>query len=260
MRVALIQLAVVDGEPWANVERATPMIRDVARERPDIVLLPELWTTGYAHDTWNTVADRDTPAVMERLSALSAELGVTIGGSMVHRRTDGALVNRLTLSGANGETIASYDKSHLFVPMREDEFFTAGTSRVDVPVGTAAASLSICYDLRFPGMYRASALGGAELFLVVSEWPDPRSVILRTLATARAVENQAFLALCNRTGTGADGTTFCGGSMVVAPGGDILLDLGREEGTGVIEIKLRESAVARGMLPVLTHELATVDR
>jgi predicted amidohydrolase len=259
MRIALLQLAVVDADPWANLERAELMLRDVAIDRPDVALLPELWTTGYAHDSWATVADNETPKVMDRLAALSSELGMTIGGSMVHR-SHGALMNRFTLTGPDGTVTAMYDKSHLFVPMREDEFFSAGKERVDVRVGETPASLSICYDLRFPGMYRASALTGSELFLVVSEWPDPRATVLRTLATARAVENQAFLALCNRTGVGADGTTFCGGSMVVSPSGEILMDLGREECSGVVDIKLREVSMTRAMLPVLTHELATVDR
>jgi predicted amidohydrolase len=196
---------------------------------------------------------------MAQVAQLSAELGITIGGSMVHRRSDGALVNRFTLTAPNGDVVASYDKSHLFTPMREHEFFTAGAQRSDITVGTASTALSICYDLRFPGMYRASAHAGAEVFLVVSGWPDPRSTVLRTLATARAVENQAFLALCNRTGAGADGTTFCGGSMVVAPSGEILLDLGRDEGYGVVDVRTREVAMTRAMLPVLKHEVVGVD-
>jgi predicted amidohydrolase len=260
MRIALLQLAVVDGDAWANVERAELMLRDVARDRPDVALLPELWTTGYAHDAWGPVADQETSRVMDRLAALCGALGMTICGSLVHSRSDGALMNRFTLTAPAGRVTASYDKSHLFVPMREDEYFSAGDERVEVQLGKTPASLSICYDLRFPGMYRASALEGSELFLVVSEWPDPRSAVLRTLATARAVENQAFLALCNRTGVGADGTSFCGGSMVVSPSGEILMDLGREEASGVVDVKMREVSIARAMLPVLTHELVTVDR
>jgi predicted amidohydrolase len=259
MRIALAQLAVIDGDAWANVERAEAMLREVARERPDVALLPELWTTGYAHDSWGPVADAETPKVMDRLAALSGELGIVIGGSMVHRRADGGLMNRFTLTAPDGTVMASYDKSHLFMPMREHEFLAAGDAREHGAVGKAPVALSICYDLRFPAMYRASAQEGTELFLVVSEWPDPRAAVLRTLATARAVENQAFLALCNRTGTGADGTTFCGGSMVVSPSGEILLDLGRDEGTGVVEVRLREVAMTRAMLPVLTQDVVGVD-
>lgn len=264
MRIGLIQMAVTDGDVAANVTKAESFIRDLARDSAatqplDVVLLPELWTTGYAHDAWPVVADQQTASVEARLAALSSELNVPIGGSMVTRREDGALVNRFSLTTPGGGAPVTYDKSHLFSPMRETEFLTPGSSRVHTKVGSTQAALSICYDLRFPKMYRASAHEGTELFLVVSEWPDPRGAALRTLATARAVENQSFLALCNRAGPGADGTVFCGGSMVVSPIGEILLDLGTEEAIGVVEITPREVKGVRAMLRVLSEEVVGVD-
>jgi predicted amidohydrolase len=175
---------------------------------------------------------------------------------MVTRRPDGALANRFTLTAPDGSTPVAYDKSHLFGPMREKEFLAPGTTRVHTKIGTTPAALSICYDLRFPGMYRESAHEGTELYLVASAWPRPRCGVLRTLATARAAENQAFLALCNRAGPGADGTVFCGGSMVVAPDGEILLDLGSDEAIGAIDVKMRLATVARSLLAVLSDDMA----
>ncbi len=258
-------MAVADGDVAANVTKAELLLRGVASgaasatARPDVALLPELWTTGYAHDAWPVVADGHTPEIARRIEALSAELGMLIGGTMVSRRDDGALVNRFTLAFPDRRASVTYDKSHLFAPMRETEFLAPGATRVHTTVGSTPAALSICYDLRFPKMYRASAHGGAELFLVASAWPEPRCATLRTLATARAVENQAFLALCNRAGPAADGTHFCGGSMVVGPTGEILLDLGREEGVGVAELQIREVRATRAMLRVLADEVAGVD-
>ncbi len=263
MRIALVQMAVMDGNVQVNMSRAEAFIREAATgELPDIVLLPELWTTGYAHAVWSEAADRETPLVMEQLSALARELKVAIGGSMVTRREDGKLVNRFTIVGTDGTVTASYDKSHLFTPMRENEFLAAGTQRVHATVGAEkpiAAAMSICYDLRFPGMYRASRYDGIELFLVASAWPEPRCTALRTLAMARGVENQAFLALCNRVGPAEDGTQFCGGSMIVSPTGDLLLDLGKTEGVGVATIRLREAAAARAMLRVIDDEVDALD-
>jgi predicted amidohydrolase len=261
MRIGLVQLAVLDGDVATNVARAEGFIRRVVSsgDRPDVVLLPELWTSGYAFDRWPHIADHETPATLAHLAHLSQTLGVAIGGSMVTRREDGALVNRFTLTSPNGTVTAEYDKSHLFSPMREPEFLTPGASRVHTMLGTHAAAMSICYDLRFPGMYRASAHAGVSVYLVVSAWPHPRSLALRTLATARAIENQAFLVLCNRVGPAADGTQFCGGSMVVAPTGDVVLDVGDGEGIGVVDINPRESAAARAMLGVLREEIPGVD-
>lgn len=267
MRIGIVQMAVADGDVEANVAKAEGFIRQIASERPDLVLLPELWTTGYACEQWADLAARKTPEVVARLAALARATGVTIGGTMVTQREDGALVNRFTLTTPDGETPVAYDKSHLFSPMREKEFLAPGTSRIhaqvptssETPGRTTTAALSICYDLRFPGMYRASAHEGAELYLVASAWPQPRCAILRTLATARAMENQAFLALSNRVGPAADGSTFCGGSMVVGPAGDILLDLGStDEGIGVAEVKMRTVTMARSMLAVLEDDIELV--
>jgi predicted amidohydrolase len=266
MRIALVQMAVTDGDVNANVTKAEAFIRQIAPERPDVILLPELWTTGYACEQWSALADEATPRVAQQLVSLAGAVGATIGGTMVTRRGDGALVNRFSLTAPSGEIVAEYDKSHLFAPMREKEFLEPGTARVHVPISaqegtsskTATAALSICYDLRFPGMYRASAHEGAELYLVASAWPEPRCAIQRTLATARAMENQAFLALCNRVGPASDGTTFCGGSMVVAPAGEILLDLKGDEGVGVADVKVRMVTMARSMLAVLKDDVDIV--
>jgi predicted amidohydrolase len=267
MRIGVVQMAVTDGNVETNVARAETLIREVVAKGAasgqgalDVVLLPELWTTGYACEMWGEVADRATPQVLGRLSALCIELGVRIGGTMVTRRDDGGLANRFTLIGSNGNVQMTYDKSHLFSPMREKEFLAPGSARAHTDVNGTPAALSICYDLRFPGMYRASAHEGVELFLVASAWPQPRCAALRTLATARAVENQAFLVLCNRVGPAADGTQFCGGSMVVSPIGEILLDLGSSEGVGVADIRIREAALTRSMLRVLDDEIAGVDQ
>lgn len=259
MRIGLVQLAVTDGNVTANVERATTFIREVAKQRPDVILLPELWTTGYAHDAWPEAADRETASAAAALAELATELDVTIGGSMITRRDDGTLANRFTLTVPGKATPVAYDKSHRFGPMRESELLGGGSARVHTTIDSVPAALSICYDLRFPSMYRASAHDGARLFLVVSAWPRPREVPLRTLAMARAIENQSFLALCNRTGTGADGTEFCGGSCVVSPIGDILLDLGTDEGIGSVDIDVSHVDTSRRMFDVLREEVVGVD-
>lgn len=237
LRVALVQLAVEDGRPGVNLERATAMMR--AAPPADLFVLPELWTTGYAHESWARIADDETPAVLEAIAALSSELDAYIAGSMIARNARGGLVNRLwvvapetepaRLGSPHAGGTTHYDKGHLFAPMGEDRFLVSGGERVATTIRGWTTALSICFDLRFPEMYRADALDGAELFLVASEWPSVRAGTQRLLARARAIENQAFLTLCNRVGTAADGTRFGGGSIVVAPDGAVIADAGGEE-------------------------------
>jgi predicted amidohydrolase len=177
---------------------------------------------------------------------------------MVSRRDDGRLVNRLWLHGP-GRPPVCYDKAHLFSPMDEPTHLAAGTARVESEIAGVPAALSICFDLRFPGMYRRSAERGTTLFVVPSAWPHPRSETLRLLARARAAENQAFLVLCNRPGPGADGTAFCGGSAVIGPDGAVLADAGESEGVLTATLDLEAAAAARGRLAVLDRSIAGVD-
>lgn len=255
MRISLLQISVVDGDPERNVARALAMLDSA--DPADLYLLPELWTTGYAHDVWEDAADRDTPRVLDRLRLEARDRGAWIGGSVITRRSDGALTNRFHLLSPAGDADATYEKMHLFAPMGETDRLAPGTGRVRAAIGPWTAGLSLCYDLRFPGMYRRDALDGANLFLVPSEWPRERRKVLELLARTRAAENQAYLALCNRTGPAVDGTVFAGESMLVGPDGDVICRVGSSETavTGVARLESVEKA--RDGIPVLDDDRGT---
>lgn len=257
MRVALVQMSIVDGEPDQNLGHAEELMR--ASPKADLYVLPELWTTGYAHEVWSRVADADTPRILGHLQRLSREWRAYMAGSMITRREDGCLVNRLWIVGPDARDTGFYDKGHLFAPMAEDRYLAAGMSRVRHRLNDWTVSLSICFDLRFPEMYRRDAVDGAEFFLVVAEWPHPRCEILWTLARARAMENQAFLALCNRTGSSRDGTQFCGGSALFDPNGTLLADAGTREGVFVATVSREVVESVRASLPMLRLHNPEVD-
>jgi predicted amidohydrolase len=261
LRIALVQLAVRDGAPERNVAHAATL---VATAPPaDVYLLPELWTTGYAHATWRDVARTQTPATVAAMRAMAESRRAHVGGSVISATADGGLVNRFWLVGPDGGAPVCYDKAHLFAPMREPEHLVGGDRRVRATLGSGAAAvdtaLSICFDLRYPEHYRRDAVDGAQLFAVVSEWPHPRGEALRLFARARAAENQAYLALCNRTGPADDGTVFCGGSCLVAPNGDVLVEAGEEETVVVGEIDAEVVDRYRAEFAVLPGRAAGVD-
>ena len=227
LRIALVQLDVRDGVLDINLARARQFIDDA--EPADLYVLPELFTTGYAYDAWDEAADRAEEAV-EALRAVATSRQATVAAGMIARNQAARLVNRLwVVPPGNGPT-TYYDKGHLFPPLQEHRRLAAGNRRVQVDVADWRIGLSICFDLRFPEMYRLDALDGCHAFLVVSEWPEERAGVLRSLACARAAENQVFLALCNRTGTARGDLLFGGGSTVIAPNGVPQLDAGRSEG------------------------------
>ena len=256
MLIALIQAAVDPRGPEINERRIFDLL-DTA-SRADLCLLPELWSTGYHYDYWETAADRSTPAVLDALSRWAAVNNTTIGGSLISRTREGALANRFWWLAPDG-TRCGYDKAHLFPPLREPEFLVPGATRARVSMREWQVAQSICYDLRFPEHYRRDALDGADLFAVVSAWPDPRCEALRTLARARAIENQTWLALCNRTGPGESGSTYCGGSMVVAPDGEIVCDAGRDEGIVSYRVDRQRLDSVRGSATTLSRRIQGID-
>ncbi len=266
LRVALVQLAVADGDPDDNLARAAALVRGAPAA--DLYLLPELFTTGYAHDAWAAAARDHTPRAVAALQQLADERAAWVGGSVIAEAPDGGLANRFVLAAPGGARPAAppvtYDKAHLFPPMGEPGRLTAGTRRVRSCVGRGAAAadtaLSICFDLRFPEQYRLDAVAGATLFACVAEWPHPRGETLRLLARARAAENQAWLALCNRAGAGRDGTEFCGGSCVVAPDGTVVADAGdAPDAVVVAAVDPRAAHRARAGFAVLPLRVPGVD-
>ncbi len=265
LRLALVQMTVTDGAPDENVARAAALV--TAAPPADVYLLPELFTTGYAHDTWADAA-RGAARTLDALQQLADARDAWIGGSFVAATADGGIANRMHLLSPRGASqssaLVTYDKAHLFPPMGEPERLVAGAARVRTRVGrgdaAADAALSICFDLRFPEHYRRDAADGATLFLCVAEWPDPRGDTLRLLARARAAENQAWLALCNRVGAAADGSTFPGGSCVVAPDGTVVADAGDAmDAVVVADVDVHVALRARAAFPVLPLRVPGVD-
>lgn len=257
MRAAVVQMQVRDGEPEANRRRAAELLD--SSPGAQAYLLPELWSTGYAHGSWATSAKDDTPRLCAWMAAQAHTRQAWVAGSLVSLDEGGGLVNRIWIFPPDGGAPDFYDKAHLFRPLAEHEHLRPGRRRVQTTVGGFKAAPSICFDLRFPEQYRRDVVDGADLFLVSAEWPHPRSEILRLLARARAAENQAYLLLSNRTGPALDGTVFCGGSAIISPEGEVLADAGEAEGVISADIAAERVHALRERFPVLPFRTAGVD-
>jgi len=248
VKVALIQMDVVLGRPAENRERIVDLVR-AAAQGADLVMLPEMWTTGYAlPELANHLADRDGEPTGALLAALARECGVYIVGSAPDQR--GAKVyNSATIYGPDGTRLAEYAKAHL-VPMMDEHLYLAPGSQVTVAqMGDAKVGLAICYDLRFPELFRTMALGGAQLMLIPAEWPTQRLAHWRTLIMARAIENQCYVLACNRVGRDA-ANAYPGHSMVVDPWGTVLAEGGEGEEVLRATLDLAQVAEIRARIPV----------
>jgi predicted amidohydrolase len=167
----------------------------------------------------------------------------------------GRFYNCFALYGPDGVLCGAYRKVHLFRLMDEEKYLAPGEECVNLDLPWGRTGLAICYDLRFPELFRTYALAGARLMLIPAEWPHPRREHWRTLLRARAIENQCFVAACNRIGaTGA--STFFGASTVIDPWGETLVEAGEIETllTVTIDTDLVESV--RRRIPVFEDRRA----
>ena len=229
MKISCIQMNMILGEADDNFAHAEELVREaVSAAHPDVVVLPETWNTGFFPKDPAPCADRDGERTKAVFSALAKELNVNIVcGSVTNRRAEG-FFNTAYVFDRRGEVAAEYDKTHLFTPSGEHEAFQCGWHTCRFELDGKKCGLIICYDIRFPELTRTMTLEGVYLLFVVAQWPEKRTMHLETLARARAIENQMFLALCNSVGTA--GETRCGGhSAIIDPWGEYLATAGDGE-------------------------------
>ena len=228
MRLALIQMHVIPGDPAANIVHAAEMAREAAAGKPDLILLPEVWSTGIPEDPSVPGADENGVPAALAMQDLAAELNIPIAAGSTADRRDGTVRNTARVFDRAGMQAACYDKIHLIGLMGEDRIFIPGDRPCRFDLSGLPCGLMICYDLRFPELARSLALSGARLLLIPAAWPKPRLHPWRILLQARAVENQVFTAAANCVGrTGP--YDFFGHSLVADPLGNILAEAGEDE-------------------------------
>ena len=259
---AVVQMAS-GPDRTANLRRAAELVRDAAGRGATLVVLPEVFA-------WRGI-DASDPAGAEpipgpttsAMGALAAELGVWLcAGSFLEAVADEArCYNTSCVIDPTGAIVARYRKVHLFdvelpgrVAVRESDRRLPGDRTVVVPTPAATLGCSICYDLRFPELYRRLAKGGAEILLVPSAFTFPTGAAhWDVLCRARAIENQCYLLAANQTGESPHGHRDYGNSMIVDPWGTVLARVGDGEGVAVAELDGAALARVRRELPALRH-------
>ncbi|BCR06992.1 carbon-nitrogen hydrolase [Desulfuromonas versatilis] len=222
---AAVQFNIELGEVEANLQKALAGIRRVREKDARLVVLPEMWSSGYAYKRLAALAE-ETPRVLEILKGLTAEKNMVTVGSLPEK-VDGRIYNTAFVVD-NGRIAGRYRKLHLFSTMGEDRFLAAGDAALVVSTSVGRLGVAICYDLRFPELFRKLALEGAEILCVPAEWPKPRQEHWRTLLRARAIENQLFVAAANCCGIQGK-LDFFGMSLLISPRGEILAEGGETE-------------------------------
>lgn len=262
MRVALAEVAPVLRDPAANAARASAIVRAA---RADLVVLPEMFLTGYRlGDDVHRLAIEPAALARGPIGAAARETGAAVVvGAPVRGPRPGEVANAAVLVGPDG-SVAVQAKRYLptYGPFEEGALFSAGSTSEPVRAGAATLGLAICYDAFFPEVFTPLAVGGAEMFAILSAAPVTSRRLFEKVLPARAVENAVPLVYVNRVGV-EDGLVFGGGSgawdvrgepIPLAP---VALDgLGADERVGVAPIDLADAARWRPFRPVVRDRAA----
>lgn len=229
-----IQMGSVIADKKKNIENVEGLLkRELSKEKADFVILPEVWTSGWDCEFFPECAETLSDGESVRmLKAIAKEFGVNIlGGSFIEKR-DEKLYNTCPVINRNGEVVCTYEKNHLFsyYGCAEGSYITRGENPVMVELDGVKLGLTICYDIRFPEIYRAYRKAGADILVNMAAWGANKKIPWDSMTTSRAVENQSYFVALTQTGDLRDGEKNLGHSMIMDYKGDILAEIDKVEG------------------------------
>lgn len=269
LRAALLQLCAGD-DPEANLRLTDSALREAANRGATLALTPEctnILAASRERQAEVLCLEGEDPT-LARLRSLAREFDLTIvAGSLAFKAEppETRFVNRCLVIGPDGSILARYDKIHMFdvtldagETYRESAAYRPGDRAVTVQAAGTCLGLSICYDLRFPALFRDLALGGARILTIPAAFTVPTGAAhWHVLLRARAIETGCFVLAPAQTGdhpsaSGRPRRTY-GHSLAVSPWGEVLTDAGTDPGLSIVELDLEQVDKARARIPALSH-------
>jgi omega-amidase len=223
MKIAVAQISCSLGDPETNLSKVREFSRRAKDAGAELIVFPEMTDTGYSMEVIREHANDWNKGFVPKLQEVSRKLSIAIVAG-VSERDASSIYNSQVLVDSHGNIPAKYRKTHLYAvaPVEEQTCFASGDSFASFELGGLRFGFSICYDLRFPEMYRKMATKqNVGAFVISSAWPFPRVEHFRTLTQARAIENQSYVVASNRVGKDED-LWFCGNSAVIDPRGVVI--------------------------------------
>jgi deaminated glutathione amidase len=267
VRVAAVQLA--SGPiPEENVDRTTALVRRAASEGARYVQIPEYFNYRGPTSRYHSIAESVPGATTSQLGALARELGITlhVGSLFEQAPTPEKSFNTSVVIAPSGDVVATYRKIHLFdvnvpggVEHRESKHISPGDRLVVTEVEGFSLGMSVCFDLRFPELYRGLCLAGATVLAVPSSFAVATGrVHWATLLRARAIENEAYVIAAAQAGTTSEGVSSYGHSMIIDPWGQVLAE-SMTDGEDVLWASIDLDEVARRRAQIAVFELRRAD-
>ena len=246
MKIKLLQTNIRWAQPAENIRHAEEMMDE--GDTADLVVLPEMWATGFVTDPEGTAEEEATAASLDWMKRKAAEKGCAICGSLAIVDAAGNYRNRHYFVSPG--RVVSYDKRHLFTHGHEDKHYTRGDRAVIAEWKGWRLLLQTCYDLRFPVFSRYGMAGAYDAIIYVANWPEKRQLAWDTLTRARAIENQCYVVAVNRVGDD-ERCHYAGGSAVIDPTGRTICAAQTEEESVCTELNSETLLLMRRRFRVL---------
>ncbi|CDZ74213.1 putative subgroup of the nitrilase superfamily [Peptoniphilus sp. ING2-D1G] len=239
MKISLIQCNLSMGGVDENYKLIEKKIKNACENKPDVVVLPELWDTSFFPENVKELADKNGQRAKSFLSEQSKKYNVNIVGGSVTNLVEDKLYNTSYVFNRDGNLISEYNKVHLFTPAGEHNYFEFGDKMATFELDGVKCGQIICYDIRFLEWVRMNALDDISILFVPAAWPEVRNLHWDVLNRARAIENQMFVVCVNSTGKAGEGK-FGGHSAIIDPWGEYIVkpDDKEEIKTGEIDLSI----------------------
>jgi omega-amidase len=256
MEIICLQTDIIWHDPAANLAQISALLEEAQPAPGTLAVLPEMCTSGFSRDV--AAATSGSSDAEAALAALAQRHGIALMAGLAVRTAEGGANESITW-GPDGRELARYRKLQPFTPAEEHVNFPAGNKVVTFNYGGFTIAPFICYDLRFPEIFRAAARRGADLIAVIGNWPNRRHQHWTTLLKARAIENQAIVIGVNRAGTDPD-FTYAGGSIILGPQAEVLAEAG--DAPGFIRATTTPALVRdwRAAFPALRDQRSDCDK
>lgn len=241
INILALQMSSKIGDVEFNRDKIRDLIGKNIKTDTDVIVLPEVWTVGWSCPNFHESSEwLEGSKTVGLLSELAKKYNVNIiGGSFIVKKADGVYANTCPVLNNLGELVGIYEKTHLFsyYGCNEGCYVKRGVNPTVVEINGVKIGLSICYDIRFPELYRAYRQAGADLMINMAAWPMTRKIHWQSLTTARAVENQCYFVALTQSGRLNDEEWNLGESRIIGYDGEVLSEI--LEGEGAISANLK---------------------
>lgn len=255
LKVLILQNNAIIGNKQATFENAYKLLEPFKKETPDLIIFPEVWSIGWYCKNFPQESEViETSETIDFLKNTALDFkSIVIGGSFIQKK-ENTFKNTCPIINKEGKLVATYDKMHLFSHKgsEENKFISTGNELKILNLGFTKIGLTICYDIRFPEVYRQYSKHGAEIFINAAAWSNKKLEHWNIMHRARAIENQCFMIAADQTGKIADNEYNLGHSLLINPWGDIEACMGEEEGCIITEFDTDDVKNLRNDFPVIS--------